>query len=133
ERILVNSERSVPPNPARPDGGGRTGACLVVTAAMSDSPFAAVLPLRDELFLRRRLALARLGVPWLALAWLALLILGAPVFHAVRGQLHEGRLERGPDHGQLVQPHAMLERDIADLGRHQPADGQRAVAAARDD
>ena len=30
---------------------------------MSDSPFAAVLPLRDELLLRWRLGLARLGVP----------------------------------------------------------------------
>src|SRR5690242_17073091 len=42
ERILVNSERSVPPSPARPDGGGRTApdACLVI-AAMSGPPFAA--------------------------------------------------------------------------------------------
>jgi hypothetical protein len=30
---------------------------------MSDSPFATVLALRDELFLRRWLGLARLGVP----------------------------------------------------------------------
>src|SRR5690242_13334426 len=48
ERILVNSERSVPPSPARPDGGGRTAApeaCLVI-AAMSGPPFATELLVR---------------------------------------------------------------------------------------
>src|SRR5580704_18160600 len=69
ERILVNSERSVPPKPARPDGGGRTGgrAGWVVVAAMSDLPFVAVLPMRG-LALRSELRgglalwqLARLG------------------------------------------------------------------------
>ena len=51
ERILVNSERSVPPKPARPEGGGRTGgrAGWVVVAAMSDPPFVAVLALCGEL------------------------------------------------------------------------------------
>ena len=46
----MNSERSVPPKPARPEGGGRTGgrAGWVVVAAMSDPPFVAVLPLPGE-------------------------------------------------------------------------------------
>src|SRR5512142_1096213 len=60
ERILVNSERSVPPSPARPDGGGSTGApgaCLVI-AAMSGPPFA------TELLVRRQLLLSRPRPRW---------------------------------------------------------------------
>src|SRR5581483_238117 len=124
ERILVNSERSVPPSPARPDGGGSTGApgaCLVI-AAMSGPPFA------TELLVRGQLLLSRPG-PLQALDLLRSLTFAAPVFHAVRGQLHEGRLERGPDHGQLVQPHAVLEREVADLGGDQAGDDQRAAGA----
>src|ERR1700735_335589 len=50
ERILVNPERSVPPKPARPEGGGRTGGrgCFVGTA-LSDPPLVAVVPHSGEL------------------------------------------------------------------------------------
>src|SRR5689334_5819134 len=95
ERILVNSERSVPPSPARPDGGGSTGApdaCLVI-AAMSGPPFA------TELVVRRQLLLGRPGSRQALGSLILALTLAAAVLHAVRGQLHEGRLERGPDHG----------------------------------
>src|SRR6185437_13963128 len=118
ERILVNSERSVPPSPARPDGGAKDGPCLVI-AAMSGPPFATELLVCRQLFLGRVWPCEPFGP----------LTLAGPVFHAVRGQLHEGRLERGPDHGQLVQPHAVLEREVADLGGDQAGDDQRAAGA----
>src|SRR5580700_8252940 len=102
ERILVNSEFSVPRKPARPEAGGsaaRTGWVCVV-AAMSVHPFA----------------------DWeRLLCWPAV---AGPVLHAVRGQLHEGRLEGGADHGQLVQPDAVIEGQIADLGRGEAVHGQ---------
>ena len=48
ERILVNSERSVPLRPARPDAGGRTGAPgAFVIVAMSGPPFGAELLMRS--------------------------------------------------------------------------------------
>src|SRR5690348_14846008 len=118
ERILVNSERSVPPSPARPAGGARAGPCLVI-AAMSGPPFATELVVRRQLFLGRVWPCEPFGP----------LTLAGPVFHAVRGQLHESRLERGTDHGQLVQPHAVLEREVADLRRDQAGHDQRAVGA----
>ena len=50
------------------------------------------------------------------------------VLHAARGQFHERLLERGADRGQLVQPDALLKRDVANRLRGHPADLDGAVA-----
>src|SRR5216683_7481719 len=65
------------------------------------------------------------------LALLCLLLAGdARVeLHAVRGQLHERLLERGPRGGKLVQPDRVLEREVADPVGGQAADDESAVSA----
>src|SRR5438105_10803424 len=52
------------------------------------------------------------------------------VFHAVPGQFHERRLQRGPDHGEFVQPHPGVERDVPDMLSVQPLHGKFPVGAA---
>src|SRR6201999_2481082 len=46
------------------------------------------------------------------------------VLHAVRGELHERLLQRGPVLGQLVQPDAGVVGDVTDLVGGQPLDDQ---------
>src|SRR5271156_585558 len=94
---------------------------------MSAPPFVAVLPLAGELPRDSRLGGMASRVLLFG-GWPARI---SPVFHAVGGQFHEGRLKRGADHRQLVQPYAVLERDVADLRRVKPVHDQRAVVPRR--
>src|SRR5215471_9198084 len=98
DRILVNSERSVPPNPARPVLAGSTlarrlpAACAVTV--MSGHPSRA-----------HRIALFR-GLPRGRLAARAEL-------HAGRGLFHVGLLQGRLGQGQLMQADPALVGEVA--------------------
>src|SRR6202012_2032967 len=120
ERILVNSERSAPPNPARPEGGGSTGGlgCGVVTAISAPLVGAG------------HGGGTRGGGLGGQVLRIGLAPLMGAVLHAAGGPPRGGRLQRGADPGQLVQPDALGEGDVADLRRGQPAHAQRATSIA---
>src|SRR5215831_13484583 len=111
--ILVNSDRSASPKPARPVSGGSrrwraAGAIWVV--AISGHP--------------RRVHAVGAGGPGIALAGRV-----GVELDAVRGQLHERFLQRGLRRGQLVQPDPVFEGQVPDLVHGQPLGHERAGRA----
>src|SRR5215469_5360385 len=112
--ILVNSDRSASPKPARPVCGGSrrsraAGAIWVV--AISGHP--------------RR-------VHAVGTALLGSVLLAGSVgveLDAVGGQFHERFLQRGLRRGKLVQPDPVLEGQVSDLVHGQPLRHERAADA----
>src|SRR5215469_10206935 len=97
ERILVNSDRTVPKNPARPAGCRPTfpptrTSCVAVAAISGHLP-----------------RMRGLALDWFWRAGVEL--------DARRGQLHERLLERRVRRRELVQPDPVLEGQVADLRR----------------
>src|SRR5215831_4646195 len=111
--ILVNSDRSASPKPARPVSGGSrrsraAGASWVV--AISGHP-------------RRVHAVAASG----AGLWLAGRV--GVEFDTVGGQFHERFFQGGLRRGELVQPDPILEGQVPDLVHGQPLGHERAADA----
>src|SRR5215831_18509971 len=110
DRILVNSERSVPPNPARPALAGTTVARRLPAAGavtvMSGHPSRAY-----------------------PIAGFRGLVHGRPAagaeLYAGRGLLHVGLFQGGLGHGQFMQPDPALVGKIAYLVGRQAVDHER--------
>src|SRR6185437_10330909 len=113
ERILVHSERSAPPNPARPEAGG--SAVRVPRAEVLTVISAAFLLRRGHSVVHADRLAGHRGV----------------VFHAVLGQFHERLLQGGLDRRELVHPDLVVEGQVADLGHAEPGDPQGVVAVRR--
>src|SRR5581483_9520946 len=120
DRILVHSERSAPPKPARPEAGGSAvspprAEVLVVISAASLLHRAGHDVGGDSRRVGDRAARRLAGHRGV-------------VLHAVLGQLHERLLQGRLDRRELVHPDLVVEGQVADLGHAQLGDPKRVRA-----